>query len=142
MSPTIGTQWMELTARVEPAVLEPGTTGRLVVEAIMPQGGHIEAHEPAEPFLIPTILDLAAEHGLAAGRVEYPEAETRRFDWSPVELKVLSGAVRFEAPIEVSGTATPGSRTISATLRYQACIGGACLPPNAQTIRAEAYIGG
>jgi len=31
---------------------------RLIVEAMVPEGGHIEAREPAEPFLIPTVMEI------------------------------------------------------------------------------------
>ena len=132
MTPTSEINWLRLEARLEPETLAPGATGRLVVEATVPEGGHIEANRPPEPFLIPTVLEVDADAGISVGPIAYPEPEERRFDWSSIALHVLSGTFRMEAPVEV--TAPEGGQAIVARLRYQACTQGACLPPNVQTV--------
>ena len=91
-------RWLDLRAWMEPAGAEPGTAARLVVEATIPDGGHIEAHEPPDPFLIPTVLEITPGTGVEAGAVAYPRPEERRLEWAPdTVLWVLAGTVRFEA---------------------------------------------
>lgn len=138
MNSTDVANWLKLDARLEPAQLAPGETGWLVIEASVPEGGHIEAHEPPDPFLIPTVLEVVAPDGWSAGPVVYPEPEERRLSWSPVALQVLAGHVLFRVPITATAAAPAGRSTVTAQIRYQACIEGTCLPPAAQGVEVEA----
>ena len=130
-------QWLKLRARVEPRHLRPGERGTLVVEAEIPAGCHIEAHEPSEPFLVPTELSPDPIEGVTIGPPRYPPAKQKRFDWSPAVLRVYEGSVRFEAPVEVEATAAAGPRTIHGQLRYQGCTPAACLMPAVQAVEAK-----
>src|SRR5690606_8064236 len=114
VTPARPSEWLRLLAGVEPAVLDPGSTGHVIVEAVLPAGGHIEAHEPPEPFLIPTVLELSGIDGISYGPVSYPEPSELELSWSPVRLKVLTGRVRFAVPLEAHISALPGPRNISA----------------------------
>lgn len=102
---------------------------RVILTVDLPKGVHIEPHVPAEPNLIPTILDVA---GLTDVAVEYPEPVVKDLDWRGLSLTVLEGSVRFG----VSGRSHPGRDHMTATLRFQPCIGGACLPPRTVTLQA------
>jgi hypothetical protein len=130
-------QWLKLRARVEPRRLRPGERGTLVVEAEIPAGCHIEAHEPSEPFLVPAELSPGPVEGVTIGPVRYPPAKQKRFDWSPAVLRVYEGSVRFEAPVGVEATAAAGPRTVHGRLRYQGCTPAACLMPAMQTVEAK-----
>lgn len=125
-------RWLDLRAWIETGA--GPHAARLVVEATMPEGGHIEAHEPPEPFLIPTVLEISAAAGIEAGPVEYPAPEERRLEWSPTVLHVLAGTVRFEAPLAVAPDLDPATCIVTVHLKYQGCIDGACLPPNTQSV--------
>jgi hypothetical protein len=138
--PTALAQWLTLRAHVEPECLRPGERGRLVVEAEIPPGCHIEAHEPSEPFLVPAELNLDPVEGMTIGPVRYPMAEEKRFGWSPAVLRVHRGSVRFEAPLEVAAGAAAGPRAISGRSQYQACTPAACLMPVAQLVEVELEI--
>lgn len=126
--------WLTVRTRAEPSRIPAGGHGTLEVEVQIPDGCHIEAHQPAEPFLIPTALHLGPAEGLDIGSVRYPVPGERRFDWSPVVLQVYSGTVRLQADIRVAPSAQPGARTIHGKLGYQGCTPNACLPPNAQAL--------
>ncbi len=134
-------EWLKLRAWVEPKRLRPGEQGTLVVQVRIPPGCHIEAHEPSEPFLVPTELSPDPIEGVTIGPTRYPPAKLKRSDWSPAVLRVYEGSVRFEAPVEVEAAAAAGLRTIRSRLQYQGCTPNACLMPAAQPVEAELEIG-
>jgi hypothetical protein len=88
----------------------------------LPVGVHIEPHEPHEPYLIPTVLDV---EDLQDVTVEYPRPVAKSLGWKELELSVLEGSLVFC----VHGRVPAGVERVSGTLRYQPCVGGACLPP-------------
>jgi hypothetical protein len=138
--PTDTAQWLTLRAHVEPECLRPGERGVLVVEAEIPPGCHIEAHEPSEPFLVPAELDLDSVEGVAIGPVRYPAEEEKRFGWSLAVLRVYRRSIRFETPVEIETDAAAGSGVIRGRLHYQGCTPAACLMPATQLVEAELEI--
>jgi len=134
-------QWLALRLHLEPPHLEPNQRGKLVVEVDIPEDCHIESHQPPEPFLTPTELSLDPIEGVVIGPVQYPQAEEKRFDWSPVVLLVYRGTIRLEAPIEVAAEAVAGPRQIRGQLRYQGCTPFTCLMPSSQPVEAALEIG-
>lgn len=134
------TNWLSLSARVEPARLRPGERGRLVIEVTVPEGCHVESHDPSEPWLIPTVLGVAAPEGITAGEVDYPEGEERSFDWSPAVLHVYRGTLELSAPVEVARGVSPGSVAVLALLSYQGCTESLCLMPSEQAVEARLEI--
>ncbi|HKZ76494.1 MAG TPA: protein-disulfide reductase DsbD domain-containing protein [Actinomycetota bacterium] len=137
--PAVGVaNWLGLRARVKPATLRPGKRGRIVVEVTVPEGGHVESHEPGEPWLIPTVLRVEVPPGLSVGDVEYPPAEERTFDWSPAALRVYRGTFELSAPLEADRSAPPGRVALVARVGYQGCTEALCLMPSEQA--AEAWM--
>jgi uncharacterized protein len=106
-----------------------GDTVRVILTVELPEGVHIEPHVPTEPTLIPTVLEVA---GLSEVAVEYPEPVVKDLDWRGLTLTVLQGSLRFL----VSGRLQPGVDAVTGTLRFQPCIGGACLPPRTVALQA------
>jgi hypothetical protein len=88
----------------------------------LPPGVHIEPNQPAEPYLIPTVLDI---EDLAEVTVVYPSPVIKDLGWRGVALTVLEGSVTFV----VRGRVPAGVDRIRGTLSYQPCVGGTCLPP-------------
>jgi hypothetical protein len=110
-----------------------GEDVRLILTVELPKGVHIEPHVPTEPTLIPTVLEIAGISGVA---IEYPEPVVKDLDWRGLTLTVLEGSLRFV----VSGRPQPGVDAMTGTLRFQPCIGGACLPP--RTVMLQAPLAG
>lgn len=102
---------------------------RVTLTLDLPEGAHIEPHVPAEPNLIPTILEVA---GLTEVTIEYPEPVVQDLGWRGLTLTVLQGSVSFV----VSGRAVPGCDELTGTLHFQPCVGGACLPPRTVVLQA------
>jgi hypothetical protein len=101
-----------------------GGKAEVVLTARIPQGTHIEPHQPSEPFLIPTVVEV---EGIEAASVDYPEPVAKDLGIADVVLTVYEGAPRFV----VRGDIPPDTERVSGTVRYQPCVNGACLPPRA-----------
>jgi hypothetical protein len=74
--------------------------------------------------------------GVDGAVVDYPEPVVKDLGWERLTLTVLEGAVDFVVTAQVPATV----RRIRGTLRYQPCVGGACLPP--RTVPWEAPVSG
>jgi hypothetical protein len=122
-------EWLTTAVRLAPSELAAGEAGQIVVTVDVPVGCHIQSHEPAEPFLIPTSVQFDGTGEVEIGPVVYPNGEAERFDWSPVVLEVYRGTIDVIVPVEVAAGATPTLTTISGRLRYQGCTDTTCLPP-------------
>jgi hypothetical protein len=110
-----------------------GDKVELVLTVDLPTGVHIEPNQPAEPYLIPTVLAVEEVRDVT---VEYPPPVIKELGWNGVTLSVLEGRLTFL----ILGRVRRGIRRVSGTLSYQPCVGGACLPP--RTVRWEAPTSG
>jgi hypothetical protein len=98
-----------------------GDRARIVLNIDIPENCHIEAHEPTEPFLIPTVVEV---DDMQEVEIDYPRP--RRKEILPgSDLLVYDDSIQ----VEVRGRLTNGVQTIAGRIRYQPCVGGACLPP-------------
>jgi hypothetical protein len=102
----------------------------LTLAVRIPDNAHIEAHEPPEPFLIPTVVDI---DGLRDASIEYPEPQVKEIGVPGAELVVYQGTITIRARGRIDRTVTE----LTGTLRYQPCVGGACLPPRTTGFRAR-----
>lgn len=114
------------TIGVEASAWRDARTVEVTLRLDIPEGAHIEAHEPPEPFLIPTVAEFA---GLEVTRVCYPEPVQKDLGLPGPPLLVYQGGVSITAV----GTADVNLQIAQGTIRYQPCVGGACLPPREQT---------
>lgn len=109
------------TFRPEVDLVRHGDQVHIVLTLALPEGTHIEPHEPDDPFMIPTVLTV---HGLDEVEVKYPTPVRKDLGWHDLSLNVLAGHLRFE----ITGRLVPDTTVITGGLTYQPCIGGACLP--------------
>ncbi len=91
----------------------------------MPENTHIEPHEPPDPFLIPTVVEL---EDLEVDSIVYPEPTEKDIGLPGAPLLVYRGGVRITA----QARADARRQTLRGTIRYQPCVGSACLPPRTQ----------
>lgn len=98
-----------------------GDDVRIRLTLDLPDGTHIEPHQPDDPFLIPTVVTV---NGLDDVRIGYPDPVRKDLGWNDLALSVLQGRVEFV----VTGRSRPGT-VVTGGITYQPCIGGACLPP-------------
>jgi hypothetical protein len=98
----------------------------VMVRLDIPKGCHIEAHEPADDLLIPTVVTF---DNLETSEVRYPEPRMKDLGVGLPPLRVY----RDEVLIRATGKACSSIRSLTGTIRYQPCAGNACLPPREQT---------
>lgn len=99
-----------------------GDRARISLRLDLPEGVHIEPHQPSDPFFIPTVVTV---EDITDVTVNYPTPVEKNLGWKDSVLTVLEGMVEFI----VHGTVADDAEVITGTIRYQPCIGGACLPP-------------
>ena len=105
----------------------------ITITAELPAGTHIEPNTPADPLLIPTVLDT---DDLVDPVWTYPAPVTKDLGFEDMKLEVLEGTVVFT----VTGRVATETPRVSGTISFQPCIGGACLPP--RTVEWEAPVEG
>jgi hypothetical protein len=122
-----GTQYVWL----EPAsglVAKRGAQTEIPVRFTIRPGHHINSNQPAEDYLIPTVLSWTPGP-LEAKGVAYPKPESVKYEFSEKPLLVWSGTITVMTKFAAAAGAPPGTVKLSGRLRYQACNDKACFPP-------------
>lgn len=92
-------------------------------------GYHINSNRPRDKFLIPTQVILKNTSDFTFMPAKFPPALDRKLEFSEDKLLVFEGEVQFEVPALGNREASLGHRTISGSLKYQACDESTCYPP-------------
>jgi thiol:disulfide interchange protein DsbD len=101
-----------------------------VYATILP-GWHINSDKPTSPDYIATRLTIVGPQSIGIKDIRYPPAQTIAPEFSMGEkISVFTGAVTFNAPLEVKTKPGPGEAlTFDISLDYQACNDRQCLRP-------------
>ena len=120
--------------------LQPVPRGRLfeiaVVAKITP-GYHVNAHQPAEDYLIPTRITAELPAGVRLVETTYPRGIMRKFQFSETALRVYENSFTVRMKLRASATAPMGPQKIPLTIQYQACTQEMCLQPAKVAATAE-----
>ncbi|MDD3642505.1 MAG: cytochrome c biogenesis protein CcdA [Candidatus Krumholzibacteria bacterium] len=127
--PTGSGNLVSTTAAASLSIFHPGSRGHIAVTASVRDGWHINAHEPLDSYLIPTVLEVIAPEGIAVEGILYPPPELMKLEISEGEMALYHGSVVFGAAVRVARDAAPGEYEIRAVLRYQGCNNLTCLEP-------------
>ncbi len=115
---------------LERTAYAPSSTvkGKLFVDIKKPY--HVNANPASEDYLIPTELKLETGKHHKVGKVTYPQAKEKAFNFSPNKpLRIYEGRVAIQFELTLAKNAPKGDLKVPATLRYQACDDNACYPP-------------
>ncbi len=82
-----------------------------------------------EPELIPTTLTVREKPRLKIVGIQFPPAESKRFDYADRPTPVFSGQILVRATLRVAKDAAMGGQVMEGKLSYQACSTISCLPP-------------
>lgn len=97
---------------------------QIELHGVIRPGYHINAHQPAERWLIPTALTLSSA-GSTFADFSYPEPIEAEFAFAPGKTLLV-----YEGKFTIRAQATPAPEgSVQALLRYQACDDTNCLPP-------------
>ncbi len=105
------------------------STVRLSLTVTMPEMFHVQAHEPRDPALIPTVLDVQAPEGATVNEVTYPEPQEFTLAGSSDVLLVYGPEFTINVRLTLPSTITAGDLAVPAVLRYQACDDLVCFAP-------------
>jgi thioredoxin:protein disulfide reductase len=100
----------------------------------IPSGYHVNSNRPLEKFLIPTQLTIEAPKGIRVGRVIYPRAIVRKFNFSKNQVAVYEGRATMRFSVSVPRNFSPGSAEIKVRVRYQSCNDDVCFPPQTREL--------
>lgn len=100
-------------------------------------GYHVNSDQPADKYLIPLKLSWEAAP-LVVEAIHFPAAERKRYSFSDQPLSVFASDFDIKTDFRAPAEAPAGRRTITGSLRYQACSDNLCLPP--KTIDVELVI--
>ena len=115
---------------LETDAVHPGETFRGAARFQLSEGWHVNAHEPLEDYLIPTVFQIGEATGFTLESVAYPEHKLYTFSFSPDQpLAVFEEEFVIGFIVAVDESVAPGDYDLQGTLRYQACDDNICAPP-------------
>jgi len=109
---------------------EPQT--RIEIRLRVAKGWHINSHDPADSYLVPTEVEVSPPEGLAVEAIEYPEPVARSLAFAPGKILEL-----YEESVVISAKLSGRAKhdgVVKATVRYQACSDTVCLRPASLTL--------
>jgi thiol:disulfide interchange protein DsbD len=82
-----------------------------------------------EPDTIPTALSVQKKPGFKITGIQFPPAESKKFEYADRPTPVFSGEILVKATLRVAKDAAMGEQVMEGKLSYQACSTTSCLPP-------------
>ncbi|NOX38003.1 MAG: DUF255 domain-containing protein [Calditrichaeota bacterium] len=109
--------------------LKPGSSAELALRIEIAEGWHINSVKPNEEFLIPTRIAFDPVDGVTFGRLEFPEALQKKFEFSEVPMAVYEGTIYVYTTVALAPDYEAPTVPIKGTVFYQACDDHTCLAP-------------
>ena len=109
--------------------VHPGDPARAAVLVTVPEGWHVNAHEPLDEFLVATSLSLTQPAGFTAVETVYPEPDEFRFSWSDEVILVCGGTFTIGVAVAIPEDLQPGTVIVKGVVQYQACNDATCAAP-------------
>lgn len=107
----------------------PGNSYQIALKVDIKEPYHINSNTPSEDFLIPTTVTLKAPEGVTIGKLIYPKAEIKKFDFSETPLAVYENTVYIFTTISISSDYPGKEIRLEGSFGYQACDNQSCLAP-------------
>lgn len=125
---------LQVEAVTETDGAHAGKPLRAAVVVTVQEGWHVNAHEPLEPFLIPTALSVEPIEGITIVDTVYPEPEMVKFSFSEDLLAVYEHEFAIGIVLDVAEDLSPGDYALEGTLKYQACNDRQCWAPATRAV--------
>jgi len=114
---------------VAPFTARPGDRRDVRVPVRVADGFHVQANPAANEFLIAMDLNLPGADGVVVGPPTYPPGTPLRLAGSDDDLSVYEGTIAVDVALGIAPDAAPGPRTLSGSVRVQACDDARCFAP-------------
>jgi cytochrome c biogenesis protein CcdA/DsbC/DsbD-like thiol-disulfide interchange protein/thiol-disulfide isomerase/thioredoxin len=112
----------------------PGAETTVAFRFGLTGGWHVNAHEPYDEFLTPTVLTLSPPEGITVSAMAYPEAHDFEAEFQEEPLAVYEDGFVIGARLQLAEDLAPGEYTVPGVLAYQACNDVSCaFPTEAET---------
>jgi thiol:disulfide interchange protein DsbD len=115
--------------------LEKDNTVEVKIELEVLDSWHVNAHQPKEDFLVPTVLELPKGTGVKVNAIRYPDPKSVKLSFSETELLVYEHDFDLHVVFDVAPGAA--AQTLKGKLRFQSCNDQICLPPASIPIAIE-----
>ena len=113
---------------------QSGSNAKVAIVLTIEEGWHINAHTPTYDYLIGTSVELQQTEGVIIADIRYPEGKLQQFGFADDLLRVYDGTVPIFLTLKLSEKIQPGTHTIPATVRIQACNDQVCLAPSSLSL--------
>ena len=121
----------------ETDAVHAGTTARLGLEVTLNAGFHVNANQPLDETLIPTVLTLEPPEGIAIGGLLFPEPILVAVAGIEEPLAVYEEEFRIGVNLELDGALAPGAYAVPGNLRWQACNDTMCFAPKNTAVQFD-----
>ena len=128
-----GVDPVPITPILERSAVHAGDSLRGALRVSLPDNLHIQSNAPRDKSLIPTVIRFMPSPGIAVPEVVFPATVEFSILGIAEPQAVFADETRIGVTFEIGQTVAPGSVTIPATFRYQACDDSACYPPKTLT---------
>src|SRR5262249_33315116 len=118
-----GVEDAKVTLEVVPDATTVARGGAVGIEVVgtIAHGWHINAHQPTQPFLKPTVLTVGAEDGVAVDPINYPAPDKHTFAFAGnAELLVYQSKVGMTSAVPVPAEVAGEPGRVGATPPYHA----------------------
>ncbi len=118
---------------VETNAVHAGSTVRVALTVVLPEGLHVQSDRPRDPSLIPTVLTIDPPAGVRVTHLIFPHPTDFTLEGQTEPLAVFGHDFVAGAELEIAAGTPAGDLVIPARLRYQACNDKACFRPTTAT---------
>jgi len=118
-----------VTPLVESDGARSGAPVRVALRVALPEGLHTQSNKPRDANLIPTVLTIDAPAGISVDEIVFPPSTDLKQAGQEQALAVFEREFAIGVRLTVAGSVAPGTITVPARLRYQACDANLCYAP-------------
>ncbi len=118
-----------ITPFVETSGVRAGSTVRVALTVVLPEGLHVQSDQPRDPSLIATVLSIDPPPGVRISHLIFPQPTEFTLKGQSEPLAVFGHEFVAGAELEVASGTAAGDLVVPARFRYQACDDTACFRP-------------
>lgn len=113
-----------------------GREFKVILNAAIESGWHINSHKPNDEYLIPTKIS-SGNKSFPISNIVFPKPEERKLSISEKPVSVFENEEKFEITFKVDKSIADGKYIIPIQFSYQGCNDQTCMPPTSSTIELK-----